>query len=696
MVAFNQPDQDIQPANTAFWARPIREPKVDISGEIIGKTVGNALGEGLKFADNYVREGIVAPTAETEAGKLRDQFVDALNTARNSIEPQPLGAPKSLSEGERAALPKTVQNVGDRVDILQKAMESGRLSETDYYGRVNALAKQLRAQFPGYRDEVDRQIARVTGVHSANAQLRSQIQDLNRLITQHGETKDKFDTEMSRAAFNGLFDDATFAHFQQMHRDNPDKFGMPELLREINRRAFNKADFERMKEDAFMKGQTAKDEATKAQGAITSAVGTMVSDAMATEKITVGTYSNQSMDDFLSAYGQGKVQVADEDMEAQGRMEQVRYNQMYAKAMAMINQPDPNDPQHRSLAQLLKGGDKTAKEIVEAAMDPWRKRVEAFAGKDPVMGNMHAKLIESSQHDNQYLARKTDPYIANTGDLAEMFRKQYGPGFDNYITTTDVWNKKITPSLQALFDQNWFAARTQPRMKAGGSAYEFVRTIQDYANQSTSDPNFVRLLARGIDDFNNKDTDPETRKALGYYFFGPNSGQLVVQASKGDINIFQQLYTPLTARTMSKYHPDMYPMFEQGAEQNARALFTKDINDLKTVLEKQVPGTAGINWVNGDHFEGTGEGRLLIQGKIDRINAMIGGLKPVYDGDPAHQKDVETFMFERLAQMGFDPTKNVAGLPEQIMKALMASRGASGATEKPAGASKSDQGTETP
>lgn len=57
----------------------------------------------------------------------------------------------------------------DRMKTLQTAMEQGKISETNYYGRLAAQVKSLREQFPRYENVIDQTIMSVTGVRPANA-----------------------------------------------------------------------------------------------------------------------------------------------------------------------------------------------------------------------------------------------------------------------------------------------------------------------------------------------------------------------------------------------------------------------------------------------------------------------------------------------------------------------------------------------
>lgn len=65
--------------------------------------------------------------------------------------------------------PGSMQSELERMQSLQAAVDQGKISEVNYYGRLATLSKQLRSKYPGYEDIVDQTIQQVTGTRPANA-----------------------------------------------------------------------------------------------------------------------------------------------------------------------------------------------------------------------------------------------------------------------------------------------------------------------------------------------------------------------------------------------------------------------------------------------------------------------------------------------------------------------------------------------
>lgn len=80
--------------------------------------------------------------------------------------------------GEEA--PAEVADLGNRLEVLSSSRDSGKISSSYYHGRLLAEAKDLRAKYPGFRQEIDSAFARATGSNPANAYVHDLVNDINR------------------------------------------------------------------------------------------------------------------------------------------------------------------------------------------------------------------------------------------------------------------------------------------------------------------------------------------------------------------------------------------------------------------------------------------------------------------------------------------------------------------------------------
>lgn len=223
------PETPVQPEYPYFWSKPTQEPKPDISGELRGK----AIEEGLKGGASAIRDGAQGITAAYEKGiqntiyagvdPLRDQYMDRLHSADQSLQgrdtPDPLG---------RDA-PRDVKGLPNTLNTLDSARANGKLSQTDYDARLNALAKEVRSKYPGYRQYVDEEFKRITGRDSANQYIRSVIQDVDSFVSARKGEGDKLANKILASGFK--YKEGNF--WYQKLQENPDKYG-PQALSWLN------------------------------------------------------------------------------------------------------------------------------------------------------------------------------------------------------------------------------------------------------------------------------------------------------------------------------------------------------------------------------------------------------------------------------------------------------------------------------
>lgn len=67
---------------------------------------------------------------------------------------------------------------------LTRARQDGRVTDVDYWMRMEAQAKKLKARYPGYSAIIDRQFQGITGAIPANAYVQAQRRQYNATLTQ--------------------------------------------------------------------------------------------------------------------------------------------------------------------------------------------------------------------------------------------------------------------------------------------------------------------------------------------------------------------------------------------------------------------------------------------------------------------------------------------------------------------------------
>ncbi|SHH46616.1 hypothetical protein [Bradyrhizobium erythrophlei] len=123
---------------------------------------------GVSNAALDARLGLKSPTARP----------DSEDPAYDPVTGQSAGDPLD-AQASGQSLPAPAQGMIDRAGKIQQAGSIGRLTPTDYNAKMEALVRQVRAEYPQFRDEIDQKISQLTGMTPANALRASQLRDQN-------------------------------------------------------------------------------------------------------------------------------------------------------------------------------------------------------------------------------------------------------------------------------------------------------------------------------------------------------------------------------------------------------------------------------------------------------------------------------------------------------------------------------------
>lgn len=214
MAQFNPQIPDTNDPNWLGWSKSISQPSADSStGELLS-TIGTGIGEGAKVADFLVKGGVENETYD-KTRALQNEWTSALEKADISTRLAAAGAsggggtpttptqagPKAvydynappqniLAADVASKLPGDLKSLPGDLSLLDSARGNDKLSATAYEGRLVALAKDLRAKYPGYRDYIDTEIEKVSQRDIANKYANSLLGDINSFVGQ-GKEMDK-------------------------------------------------------------------------------------------------------------------------------------------------------------------------------------------------------------------------------------------------------------------------------------------------------------------------------------------------------------------------------------------------------------------------------------------------------------------------------------------------------------------------
>jgi len=186
MAPFNPRVSPTNDPNYLSYSRGTDTPKADTSLGTLFSGLGESLGAVVQGVDQ-INQSNIQNELYQRIDSIRGEFgVDAAQEAasQSSLIPPDPSRP----------VPADASRAVADLDRLKTAFDEGKISESYYWARVESAVRQVRAKYPGYRDEIDSMVSKITGTTPANALRRSLMNDWEALQRQQAEGRNRFDT----------------------------------------------------------------------------------------------------------------------------------------------------------------------------------------------------------------------------------------------------------------------------------------------------------------------------------------------------------------------------------------------------------------------------------------------------------------------------------------------------------------------
>lgn len=215
-------DVPVQPENAPqffHWSKPISDIHPDMSKATLFKDIGDTVEEGTKGLTKFAGEFLQKKSEDVAESKTKQYlttdedlyqktFPGQLPSRATDKTPDTL-TPNADDNGyDTAKVPTIIKDKLAGAANMKAAREQGGLPghirDTQYYADIYKAASELRAQFPGYRDYIDKGFEKVTGfTPNANAYRKSLLADLNEAYAAKNTEKSKLDGKL--AEYNHIY-----------------------------------------------------------------------------------------------------------------------------------------------------------------------------------------------------------------------------------------------------------------------------------------------------------------------------------------------------------------------------------------------------------------------------------------------------------------------------------------------------------
>jgi hypothetical protein len=591
----------LQPMGAPDWtreAKPISDIVPDKSAGLTLAAAGEALDSGASLIDttakNYLKD-----KAETGVNNLRDAQTEALVATRNMQITQggDTSAPTSLMPDTGPAVPQGVQNGVAKLNQLSaaQAQGGGKINDTLYTGAVNALAKQMRAQYPGYKDYIDEQIKKVSGIDPANAFMKNLMEDINR----DNENK-KTEVNATRTMLRGLVTDGVTDHSGVKASDvlaayDAGKIDINQANKWVNQtQSLNYL----IKQKAAVRADQNADQAdakTQAQKDLSDISGKAVSNAWTSLSIGKNTDTPQKLVAFLQSHA-GKGDVSDEQAQAIGQQLVAMRQQLFQSQMAVANQGGKN-----SLISKLGGDPTEAAKTINGQLSTLDLAIQDVFNKNWGSAYSHMNFNNAIKADTTSKlynvpddeVRKYNRAVGAINEISPQFARD----FFQQSLVGDVpqhskeWLKSTKMNI-LVPDENGKLTYVQEAIADGkggqGGAVTSPKTWRDLINFSSN--------------ISNPKINEEQRYNIARGFYDPSHNSTLLSDDNfqldrvingkqvpGKYSVWSQLTSQGNMEgvaQLAKTHPDVIPMVRAfGEQQFGEQLFSREILDLRGAAE---------------------------------------------------------------------------------------------------------------
>lgn len=687
----------------------------DETAEVALKGLGTLVGEGIKAADTLTKQGLQQEIWD-KINPIREEETAKLLLGRGMAQSQP-GANETgtdtpldiLGYQEEKTVPESVKDRVAQIRELTNARANGKPSATEYQMRLNAVAKELRAQYPGYREYIDNQVSNIVGGDPANKAITSLMGDIAAAQSGTNAEKNKVLSFLLREGegLPDLEEAVKKVQLGQWRMEDAVRYVTPKQVMEYKYKL------------GTLQHTAASQNRERKQWSASEAIESDVDNQTALTMRSIIISNKEGMPktmgeamDLAEKASRGEIEIPSNKAVEMGlaiqaaiRTERQKLINKYAK-----------DGLHTSLSggmgELIQKVDNKLKPLLD-----WSKTI---SDKQFDLATLTASLADAKVSDVNYGVLSTKELGARLAFLrafkdvapawgmtiSKEFLKadmdvHLGKFLEDDLVRMYTRNAGVTPD-GARSDDPRNVNDLMKRMKEAGrrgrvretdlaKGSQIVLDNAVYAITDTKQPERFRVAAikslfsgdgRELINthFKPDGVDPQTGR--------PMSGQWAA------FNRLTQSGVTRAVKELDTKNPGLWNMYQNWVENTfANSVFKRELGEFKNMA--LTPNTV-LSYRNGQ-FKLDVNPTVLTKERAAGIPAQAGSVMPVYNEMFTRQKalverlngglrnlqevakagnyNVDEFLLSRLIEQGFDPRKaQIRDVPEAIVRALMKSR----------------------
>lgn len=559
MVTFNTQDPVLNPQDQTGASRRSEG----------NSALGNLFGNIAEVGAGVV--GLIDKNNVNTIKKSAQSEVDALNAEYGIGDSAYLN--QSVTAPGNGLLPKEVNIAIDGVARAKKAVASGRLGSEYYYTRLESVARQLRARFPGYRDEIDESISKITGIEPANALARQRMAESDAFAS----NGDKMMSVVDKGFLDGDLSQETYTRIKNGDASVED--GINEIARGNRGRKINEANQaelaarkarENLTVDEAEKGAT-QELMVDADNIIASGASLVPGDKNGPSFAQFSKMTTDAMKDNV---------FDDKEREAIGSRLQQFKTLWYQKAGLAMSQDFANHPGVSYTSLGVKDPKAIMDKVWAAKFAPLEDAL--LNDKTGLFVGLMTTMAKSQDAEAKLTINRLYPVLRKVQLLGQVV----GPEVVSILMSDQAGRKILTDAQTAA--ASYIAGKT-----VTGEAVS--RSLDDVSADGTGDSQVFRdalleypsRIARG----DNPEVTPEIRSNILESFFGKENQNLLRKIEPKDrAEVFVRWTSPEVSDWVLKSGTDeQKKMYKEWATYSVSTLFKQDAGTVSAAI-KSAPG----------------------------------------------------------------------------------------------------------
>lgn len=696
MAVFNPQVQAGQVSINSTEFKPISDPKIvgDTSGGQYLKSFGDALQGGVELADQGIKMGIDKDVRSKVEG-IRNDFtsdLEAYRTAQYGVDPS----------GRSRGVPAAIDSGLGKVDAVQQALINGKINDTYYTQRLKSAVTDLRAQYPGYVDYIDKRVSQITGFDPANAYIQNLQQDINKAQSSKKSEYDKVldiarkavgDLPNAEQQYNRLLADPSYQQqFMQWYSSaNAGRIAIEaDNLARTNRRG---------RKDEIVADDTEK---------FTNLVSTNIKTHFDSTVSIAGVETPGGILKFVESAAANPDKYSGAAFEQLATQMTIQRNNIKNQLLAASNKTENGVPSYTSTI-----GTKARDEIINSQLAAYDGVIDALKNKDAGLAFYHMNQSRAIMDD-----RKSNMLAGPAGqDIAtfKVLQDTMGPQWTSIVVNEGL-RKNIDEKIRPLFNQSATVARAQPNFDGSGRPVTFkqqeaeaIRLEKEGKMSSEMRARYTGNLINIVDDLKDPRAPEQAKINVVKYLFSPE-GQGILNKIKvdytdpdtgkfvpGKYSVWTRFSSPDIVAAVAKLPAESRNMYRNYMEREAGAeLYYKEFQNLNrmtghdNISFKYNDGGKGgvpqitslvdgkpigmVRDVPGQWQTGGGNSPTYlktVQETTNRVNEALAGMHRIESAFGGNASDrLLSFLINSQVDLG----KNWEGLPASLMDAIAASR----------------------